>query len=190
MRNIFLVLLTLGTCMAGLAQQVPANLPPPKPGPNLPSPKLKVYSPADLTITNVSLHSITRNDPHAAYVVTLNVSIRNSGETGSNPITKIKGFTAQAAGRYKAPTPYPKGANDPGDRIPFPWTYVGTESALPRVDGGASWGGDITFEVRYVDVNQNGKFYVLLLADFYNNTQESNEANNYSEPILITPPSH
>ncbi|HEY6899153.1 MAG TPA: hypothetical protein VI233_00860 [Puia sp.] len=185
MRNILLLLLTLGICIAGQAQP-----PLPKPGPNLPSPKLKIYSPADLAFTHVSLQSITRNDPHSAYVVTLSVTLHNNGELGSDPISKIKGFTTPAAGRYKAPTPYPKGANDPGDRIPFPWTYVGTESGISRIDGGASWGGDITFEVRYVDVQQNGKFYVLLLADYYNNTKESNEANNYSEPLLITPPNH
>jgi len=29
-----------------------------------------------------------------------------------------------------------------------------------------------------------------MLADFYDNSKESNEHNNYSTPILVTPPNH
>jgi len=32
------------------------------------------------------------------------------------------------------------------------------------------------------------KFYLLLLADYYNNTKESNEHNNYSVPFLSRHP--
>ena len=170
---------------------VPTNLPVKRqPGFTPPRP-LRIYSPADLAITRVTLNTITDNEQSREYTVTLSVTLRNGGELGSDAITKLKAFFTTGAGRYKAPTPYPLGANDPGDRIPFPWTFCAAEPGPGRIDGGASWTGNMVFEVPYwTGIHKGDKFYLLLLADFYNNTKESNEHNNYSTPLLITPPSH
>ena len=186
MRTIlFPLLLSLG--YAASAQTLPARLPV-KPQPV--TPDLRYYSPADLTINYLGLRSITRNDPNGAYEVTINVTVHNNGQLPSNSLTTLKCFYADGRGLIKAPNTLPPAANDPNHGTIGSWTPCAAEPKLPIVKGGQSWGGDLTFEVLYTDINRGDKFYFIMLADYYNNDKESNEHNNYSTPIFITPPNH
>ena len=187
MRTIIFFLL-MGVGYIACAQTLPPKLPV-KPLPV--GPNIRYYRPSDLAITYFVLRSITRNDLQGAYEVTINVTVHNNGELPSNGLTTLKAFYAGSQpGTYKAPASLPPAANDPGHGSIGPWTPCAAEPKLPIVKGGQSWGGDLTFEVLYNDVRPNAKFYMIMLADFYNNSKESNENNNYSTPVLITPPNH
>ena len=187
MRKLFFLLLTGSTCLAHAQTPQPKLAGKPQPvGPNI-----RYYQPPDLQVTYLSLRSCTRNASRGAYQVTINVTVHNNGELPSNELTTLKTFySLSLPGVIKPPTPLPPAANDPGHGSPGPWTPCAAEPKLPIVKGGQSWGGDLSFEVSYDDVHPNAKFYLVLLADFYNNSKESNESNNYSTPILITPPNH
>ena len=186
MRTIlFTLVITLG--YAAGAQTLPTKLPV-KPQPV--TPNFRVYQPADLVITYFGLRSITRSDAQGAYEVTINVTVHNNGELPSNSLTTLKCFYSDGKGLIKPPASLPPAANDPNHGTIGPWTPCAAEPKLPIVKGGQSWGGDLTFEVLYGDIDQRDKFYFIMLADYYNNVKESNEHNNYSTPIFITPPNH
>jgi hypothetical protein len=184
MRTIFFLLLmgmgcslfgqTLTPKLAGKPQAV---------GPNI-----RYYRPSDLELGSLSLRSVTRDVNRGSFIVTVSVGVRNIGELPSNELTTLKCFYADASRLIHPPANRPPAANDHGTLDP--WTYCNAEPKLPIVKGGQSWSGDLTFEVPLNDVNQHNKFYFIMLADYYNNSKESNENNNYSMPILITPPNH
>jgi len=184
MRTILFTLL-IGLGLTAGAQTVPTKLPV-KPQPV--GPNLRYYSPPDLVITNFGMRSITRNDLHGAYEVTISVTVHNNGELPSNDLTTLKCFYADGRGLIKPPAALPPAANDPNHGTIGPWTPCAAEPKLPIVKGKQSWSGELTFEVLYQDIDQHDKFYFIMLADFYNNSKESNEHNNYSTPVFITPP--
>jgi len=196
-RSYLSIFLGTGLSMAGFAQVKtlppkvgPAKVTPVNAQPVLSNPPTAhIPKPADLVITQAILSRITRNDNAGAYDIAVSFTVRNNGETASNGITKLKAFYATSSpGAYKAPTPYPLGANDPGARLP-PWTPCAAEPSIGRVEPGATWSQTVSFQALYQDFSPRGeKFYLLALADFYNNTPESDEHNNYSVPIFITPP--
>ena len=184
---IILFTLLLGFGWAAGAQTLPPKLPA-KPQPV--GPDIRYYSPSDLVIISFWLQRITRNDLHGAYEVTINVTVHNNGQLASNDLTTLKCFYVDGRGLIKPPAVLPPAANDPNHGTIGPWTPCAAEPKLPIVKGGQSWSGELTFEVVYQDIDQHAKFYFIMLADFYNNSKESNENNNYSTPILITPPNH
>ena len=151
-------------------------------------PNLRYYQPTDLAITYFNIRSITKDVNRGAYIVTVNVTVHNNGELPSNELTTLKAFFSLAGRTVKPPSNRPPAANDHGTLEP--WNYCAAEPKLPITKGRMSWGGDLTFEVPYYDTHPNEKFYMILLADYYNNSKESNEDNNYSTPILIIPPNH
>jgi len=151
-------------------------------------PNMRYYRPSDLVVTGLSVRSIVKDVNRGTFVVTVNVGVRNAGELATNVLTTLKCFYADARGMIKPPTNLPPAANDRGTLDP--WTYCAAEPKLPIVKGGQSWGGDLTFEVLISGVHEHDKFYLILLADYYNNSKESNEDNNYSTPVLVTPPNH
>ncbi|MDO6434873.1 hypothetical protein Q4E93_29945 [Flavitalea sp. BT771] len=184
MRTIIFFLL-MGVGYIACAQTLPPRLSG-KPQPV--GPNIRYYRPPDLEVTSFSVKSIVKDVNRGAFVVTVSVGVRNIGELPSNVLTTLKCFYADASGTYKPPANLPPAANDHGSMAP--WTYCAAEPKLPIVKGGQSWGGDLTFEVLISDVRGGDKFYLILLADFYNNSKESNERNNYSTPVLVTPPNH
>jgi len=159
-----------------------------KPQPVTQAANLRLYRPSDLEVTYFNLRSVTKDVNSGAYIVTVNVTVHNNGEMPSSELTTLKAFFTLADHAIHPPTNRPPAANDHGTLEP--WAYCSAEPRMPIVKGGLSWGGDLTFEVPYYDTHPNAKFYMILLADYYNNSKESNENNNYSTPILITPPSH
>ncbi|HVW58578.1 MAG TPA: hypothetical protein VHC48_01035 [Puia sp.] len=159
-----------------------------KPQPVVQGANLRVYKPSDLAVSYFAVRSVVRDANRGAYRVTINVTVHNNGELPSNELTTFKAFFTLADHMIKPPTSRPPAANDHGTLEP--WNYCAAEPKMPIVKGGSSWGGDLTFEVPYYDTHPNAKFYMILLADFYNNSKESNESNNYSTPLLITPPNH
>lgn len=179
-----LLILTMVYCMTSFGQLTPKLTGKPQPV----TPNIRYYQPTDLTVPYFAVRSVTYDPNRSSYFVTVNVTVRNAGELPSNSLTVLKCFFSGAAGTVKAPARLPPAANDPNHGNIGPWTYCAEEPKLPIVKGGMSWGGDLTFEVLANDVH--GKFYLIMLADFYNNSKESNENNNYSTPILVTPPNH
>ena len=184
MRTI-LFLLTMGMASITNGQTQPRLTG--KPQPVVKGANLRVYQPADLVITSFSLHSITKDDSRGAYIVTVDVTVRNNGELASNGLTTLKCFYADATHLVKPPSNKPPGANDHGSMAP--WTYCAAEPKLPVVTGGQSWSGELTFETLLQDVGGR-KFYMIMMADYYNNTKETTETNNYSSLLFITPPNH
>jgi len=187
MKTILFLLLMSATCLTH-AQTLNPNKLVGKPKPA--GVDIHLKSPCDLQVYSFSLHSITRNNAHGTYQVTVSVGVRNNGEQPSSSITTLKCFYSDASGVIHPPSPLPPGANDPGHGTIGPWTPCAAEPKLPVLQGGQSWGGDLSFEVLYNDIDQRDKFYFIMLADYYNNSVESNERNNYSTPIFITPPNH
>jgi len=181
---------TLLLCLLGLAYTLPAQTVPPRlpARPQPVGPNIRYYKPSDLEVSSFSLRSITKDVNRGTFVVTMSVGVHNNGELPSNELTTLKCFYTDASHIIHPPGNRPPAANDHGALAP--WTYCAAEPKLPIVKGGQSWGGDLTFEVLINDVNQHDKFYLILLADYYNNSKESNENNNYSTPILVTPPNH
>ncbi|MHA4809089.1 hypothetical protein ACX0G9_13330 [Flavitalea flava] len=186
MRTILFNLLICLSCATGAQTLTPRLTGKPQPvGPNI-----RFYRPSDLVITYFGLSRITRNDLHGAYEVTINVTVHNNGELPSSNLTTLKCFYSDGRGLIKPPASLPPAANDPNHGTIGPWTPCAAEPKLPIVKGGQSWGGELSFEVLYTGIDQHDKFYFIMLADFYDNSKESNEHNNYSMPIFITPPNH
>lgn len=177
---------------AQAARPVTPRLDPSQAGkPVLASPNLKVLKPADIYISRVSLTSITKNPSCGCYVVTVGVEVQNHGEMPTSSITVLKAWYHQSvAGEFKAPAAMPPMANDPNHGAIGPWTPCAAEPKLPVVGGNSVWNGSLTYEVNFDDVTAGRKFYFLVAGDFYNNTKESNEGNNYSAAIFVTPPAH
>ena len=187
MRTIFFLLLTWMAACGVYGQTLTPKLTG-KPQPVVQGANLRVYKPSDLEVSYFAVRSVVKDVSRGAYVVTVNVTVHNNGEMPSNELTTLKVFFTLADRMIKPPSNRPPAANDHGTLDP--WNYCAAEPKMPIVKGGLSWGGDLTFEVPYYDTHPNAKFYMILLADYYNNSKESNENNNYSMPILITPPNH
>jgi len=158
-----------------------------KPQPVVKGANLKVYPPTDLAVSSFSLHSITKDNSRGAYVVTVSVTVHNNGGIASSALTTLKCYYADASHMVKPPSNKPPGANDHWAMTP--WTWCAAEPKLPILTEGQSWSGELTFEVLLQDV-ENRKFYMIMMADYYNNSRESNENNNYSSLLFITPPAH
>ena len=171
-----------------------AQLPKPKPI-GLPSPKLKIYKPADLQISEIRLVNVTKDEARGLYLVNVSLRIKNTGELQSQP-GKLKGFNTAGFNGIKAPNHPPmKDINDWNrsslEAVPSPWTVCGNQPDLPAVSEGGSIYQDFQFEMSISNQAMVGaKFYFVVLADLYNSTKESNENNNYSTAIFITPPAH
>ena len=170
-----------------------AQLTKPKPNNTLPSPKLRVYKPADLQITGIRLASINKDASRDIYLINVSLTIKNAGEMASQA-GKLKGFNTVGFRGYKAPNHPPmKNINEWNSNasaaVPSPWTVCYNDAAFPAIAGGNSISQDFQFEMRIGDASASKeKFYFLVLADLYNSTKESNEDNNYSIAIFITPP--
>ena len=182
----------LATGLFAQAVQPVKRLDPAQAGkPALPSPNLRVLKPADIYISRIQLVSVTRNPNCGCYVVTVGVEVENRGEMPTSSISVLKGWYHQLAnGEFKQPAQWPPMANDPNHGAIGPWTPAAAEPKLPVIGGNSVWNGSFTYEVQYDDISMHRKFYFLVAADFYNNTKESNEGNNYSTPFLVTPPSN
>jgi len=184
MRTIFfLLLMSMGCAVCGQTLTPKLSGKPQPVGPNI-----RYYQPSDLVVTSFSVKSVVKDVNRGTFVVTVSVGVRNAGELPSNALTTLKCFYTDASGTYKPPANRPPAANDHGSLAP--WTYCAAEPKLPIVKGGMTWGGDLTFEVLISGVREHDKFYMIMLADYYNNSKESNEDNNYSTPVLVTPPNH
>ena len=169
------------------------NLPKPKPN-GLPSPNLRYYKPADIQVTGIRLASITKDAARSLYLVNVTLTIKNAGELASKA-GKLKGFNTVGYRGIKAPNHPPmKDINDWNrnslEACPSPWTVCYFESDMPAIAGGASIYQDCQFQMSLTSETEGAKFYFVVLADLYNSTPESNENNNYSSAIFITPPAH
>lgn len=159
--------------------------------PALPNPHPAGLAPADIYISRISLAGVTRDAGCGCYHVTVGLEVANRGGQPTSSISVMKAYYhMQSGGEFKAPAQLPTMANDPNHSVLGPWTPAAAEPKLPVVNGGAVWNGSLTYDVQYDDVTKGRKFYVIVLADFYNNTKESSEGNNYSTALFVAPPAH
>ncbi len=158
--------------------------------PALPNPHpVTTLAPADIYIQHLDLVRITNDANCGCYHVTVGLQVENRGGQPTSSITVMKAYYHQeVAGEFKPPAQLPTFANDPNHSVLGPWTPAAAEPKMPVVNGGTVWSGSFVYDVQYDDVTKGRKFYVMVLADFYNNTKESSEGNNYSTALFVAPP--
>jgi len=148
-------------------------------------------APADIYISRISLVGVTKDASCGCYHVNVGLEVENRGGQPTSSITVMKAYYhMQSGGEFKPPAQLPTTANDPNHSVLGPWTPAAAEPKLPVVNGGTVWNGSFTYDVNYDDVTMGRKFYLIVLADFYNNTKESSEGNNYSTALFVAPPAH
>jgi hypothetical protein len=158
-----LLMLFFVSALNGLMAQKPMGTNPNQK--NLPT-KLEVIAPADLHITGTGLISAIGGEA-TVWDVKLIISVKNSGALLA-PATKLKVFAQNAS-------------NNANPWKPFVMV------AFPSVAPGAT----VTKEIRVYDtdrvMNKIPRMNLKLKADGENKVSESNENNNESSIILVSP---
>lgn len=130
----------------------------------LPTPKIQSVSPADLQVTDVSLVSAVVKTDTKLIVVTVKVTVKNTGLTKS-PASML-GASAKSVTQGSG------------------WTDAGNTVQIQALNGSQACTNEITFKFPLNSISGR-RFNFRVLADAGARVTESNENNNYSQGILI-----
>lgn len=138
-----------------------------KPG-QLPAPKVKMLAKPDLFVTAINFVSLTRNGDFA--IVRVSVTIKNAGGLRVGE-TKLRGERAGASsGR------------------PDGWKRMNESLNVASIDPGKSITAEYAFRIEGPITTK--KFAIKVFVDATGIVTESNETNNYSANLIITPPTN
>lgn len=166
MKKIFLASCFFCFAMNIVAQtpQVPTGTPGER---QLPIPTLKPLAPPDLIVTVITFVSIVLNPDTKKYTIRIIATTKNNGQVQSAK-TQLEAYTKKTSGS---------------------WTLMGSAGNVRFIDPGKIYSAVYTFTGSALAIGSS-PFEFRVKTDSGNFVAESDETNNYSETIVITPSRH
>lgn len=163
MKKIFLASCFFCFAMNIVAQtpQVPTGTPGER---QLPVPKLKPLAPPDLIVTVITFVSIVFNADTKKYTIRIIATTKNKGQVQSAK-TQLQAYTKKTSGS---------------------WIVMGSAGNVKIIDPGKIYSAVYIFEGIELPIGRE-PFEFRVKTDSGNFIAESDETNNYSETIVITP---
>jgi|GEM_PF-4511028 len=153
------------SCLLFFSFAVQAQIPQ-SPITDKPTLKVKPLQPADLVVTHVSLISAAWNNDQKAWVIKVNVTVKNAGGVIS-PTGILIGLVKKNNG--------------------IRWEKLPLAAQVNALNAGASVTKEYTFIDRDKILGVNDRFSFLIRLDPANAIKEGNENNNDSAPLAIPP---
>lgn len=171
MKKVSRILLFTLTAFFSFATQMNAQIQKPtgRPGEvELPTPKIKPLNPPDLTVTGITFVSIELT-PQKYYIIKVIATTKNNGQ--------LKSVKTQLQGYFKTPS----GGGT--------WKECGSAGNVSSIDPGKTYSAVYTFKASALEVG-GIPFDFRVKTDSGNFVAETDETNNFSEVIIVSPRSN
>jgi hypothetical protein len=153
--------------------------------------QIKIPTNPDMLVSNLRLLAVTKDENTNTCNLRISYTIKNTGERSTEETSEGRGFQVMCYINRGVVMPMylpHNGIMKPGVP-PEPWQFA-TETLVihEAVPGKGSIINEQEFTITITSENAGKKFYLVMGVDTWNTTKETNNHNNYSNIILVTPP--
>jgi hypothetical protein len=152
---------------------------------------IKLPSNPDMLVSNLRLLSVTKDETANTYNLRISYTIKNNGERSTEETAEGRGFHMMCYINRGVVMPMylpHNGIMKPGVP-PEPWQFAAETLVIHEaVPGKSSLHNEQEFTIPITSENAGKKFYLVMGADTWNTTKETDNHNNYSNIILVAPP--